>query len=125
LNNKTVGHGGEEAALQFIQSQGYAIIDTNVRPFLGMRRGEIDIIAWYGQVLCIIEVKTRASRRFDVTEAITVAKRRQLTRLAQAYMSRHNIASNECRFDVVCVYTRQDGKPPDIELSQGAFDPVY
>ena len=90
-----------------------------------MRRGEIDIAAWDGDVLCIIEVKTRISQRFDATEAITVTKRRQLTRLARAYTDRHGLQSTECRFDVICVYNSANEGAPTIQLIKGAFDPVY
>jgi putative endonuclease len=125
LNHKTVGNDGEAAAVRFLEQNCYRVIDTNVRPLAGMRRGEIDIVAWFGDVLCIIEVKTRASHRFDATDAITITKRRQLTRLAQAYINRHKLADNECRFDVICVYNLVDGREPVIQHIPAAFDPVY
>jgi putative endonuclease len=124
FNNKTIGNDGENAAVRYIEESGYSVIDTNVRPLSGMRRGEIDIVAWYGDILCIIEVKTRSSRYFDVTDAITISKRRQLTRLAQAYVAKHKLAT-ECRFDVVCIYNHNPNAAPLIELVPGAFDPVY
>jgi putative endonuclease len=121
MNTKILGASGEELAVRHLQTAGYAIIDTNVRPFSGMRRGEIDIIAWHKDILCIIEVKTRASDRFDVTEAITISKRRQLTKLAHAYVAKHRLDRFECRFDVVCIYSSAGV----VKIIAGAFDPVY
>ena len=125
MNNKEMGNSGEGLAVKYLEQNGYSIIDTNVRPFAGMRRGEIDIVAWDGDVICIIEVKTRRSSRFDAFDAITVSKRRQLTRLAQAYITRYNLVQKECRFDVVVVYDNEDIPEPIVQLSRHAFDPVY
>jgi putative endonuclease len=125
VNNKDIGVSGEAEASKYLEKSGYSIIDVNVRPFPGMRRGEIDIVAWDGEVLCIVEVKTRLSRRFDASDAITVTKRRQLTRLAKAYIDKYRLNNTECRFDVMCIYNRAEYSPSDIELIRGAFDPVY
>jgi putative endonuclease len=125
VNNKDIGGAGEAAAATYIENLGYKVIDTNVRPFSDKRRGEIDIVAWHGDVLCIIEVKTRVSHVFDATEAITIGKRRQLTKLAKAYISKYRLDSTECRFDVICVYNRAGQSEPYIELRAGAFDPCH
>ena len=125
MSNKQVGSEGELAAVIYMERAGYDIIDTNVRPLPGMRRGEIDIVAWHGDILCIVEVKTRLSKRFDAADAITVTKRRQLTLLAQAYINKYRLNRSECRFDVVCVYNRDNNLAPQVELMPGAFDPVY
>lgn len=126
MNRKATGNDGEEAAVRHLERLGYSVIDTNVRPFPDMRRGELDIVAWHGEILCFIEVKTRNSRKFDATDAITITKRRQLTKLAVAYMNRHKLTSNICRFDVICIYNNAFNKStPTVELLTGAFDPVY
>jgi putative endonuclease len=125
MTSKDIGNEGELAAALYLEQSGSAIIDTNIRPLAGMRRGEMDIVAWDGDVFCVIEVKTRASRRFDATEAVTVTKRRKLTLLAQAYMGKYRLNTSECRFDVVCVYNRDNNVQPIIEVIKGAFDPLY
>ena len=99
----------------------------------GAMRGEIDIIAWQTQgakrILCFIEVKTR---RADATgvwsrgapqEAVTFAKQKQISRLANAYVSFHRLHDVPCRFDVVEVWHQQD-RAPRIEHHISAFDYV-
>jgi len=56
---KTIGSRGEEETVAFLETRGYSIVDTNVRPLGGMARGEIDVIAWDGEYLVFCEVKTR------------------------------------------------------------------
>ena len=76
------GKIGEDLACQYLQKQGYKIIERN---FL-IRGGEIDIIALDGQTLVYIEVKTRTSDQFGrPEEAVTAWKLRFLERAAKFY----------------------------------------
>ena len=51
-------------------------------------RGEIDIIAWEGDVLAVCEVKTRRGVAFGTpAEAINRAKARRLRRLAALWLA--------------------------------------
>jgi len=85
-------------------------------------RGEIDIIAWHGKVLCFIEVKARTSEVHGAPqEAVNRAKQRQLSRLATAYVSFHRLSDVSCRFDVVEVWLSPDAAPR-LRLCQNAFD---
>ena len=122
------GQIGEDLAARFLVSRGYQIVARNWRPTtasgkrsLGHTRGEIDIIAWHGEILCFIEVKTRSSNRFGAPqEAVNMAKQRQISRLANAYVSQ-NPTENSCRFDVVEVWL-SDGETPRLALCSNAFD---
>ena len=49
------GVAGEEITCNFLQEQGYSIIEQNHRSGLG----ELDIIAAYGEFIIFCEVKTR------------------------------------------------------------------
>ena len=51
------GSQGETEAYLFLRGQGYKIVATNFRA--PQDHGEIDLIAWDGDTLCFIEVKTR------------------------------------------------------------------
>lgn len=127
------GEQGEELAARFLEARGYRIIERNWRPTLagGKRsgmRGEIDCIAWQpsprGEILCFIEVKTRASDAFGTPqEAVTPSKQRQICRLANAYVSYHP-TNAACRFDVVEVWLSDDNRTPRIALHTSAFDYV-
>jgi putative endonuclease len=116
------GQDGEEVAARFLESNGYTLLERNWRAGNALR-GEIDCIARHGRVLCFVEVKTRASNEHGAPqEAVTRGKQRQLSRLANAYVSLHRLADVPCRFDVVEVWLPHDGNAPRLALHQNAFD---
>lgn len=123
-NNKTFGARGEADTSAFLEARGYRLIDANVRPLGGMARGELDLIAWQGDTLVFIEVKTRRTargRQGTPAEAVDVRKQKQLVALASAYLAYHALDDVPCRFDVVEVIER-DGQPPRFTLIPNAFD---
>ena len=93
-----LGKSGEDIAIDYLKNKKYKIVDKGFR-FL---RGEIDIIAYDGETLVFVEVKTRKNTRFNQPEeSVTPAKRKQLRRVAQGYLLRQHIDDVECRFDVL------------------------
>lgn len=93
-----LGKSGEDVATEYLKKKKYKIVDKGFR-FL---RGEIDIIAYDGETLVFVEVKTRKSTSFSQPEeSVTPAKRKQLRRVAQGYLLRNHIQDVECRFDVL------------------------
>ena len=123
---KTVGRRGEEETVAFLEARGYRIVDTNVRPLGGMARGEIDIVAWDGAYLVFCEVKTRrvaSGAQGTPAEAVGPAKQKQITRLAMAYLAKHELNDVDCRFDVVEV-VRRPPAPARFTLLRNAFTPV-
>jgi putative endonuclease len=119
------GQEGETLAARFLESRGFLIVERNWRAGNTLR-GEVDIIAWHherhSKVLCFIEVKTRSSDGHGAPqEAVTNTKQRQLSRLANAYVSL-NAIEMPCRFDVVEVWLPSDGTLPRIVLHSNAFD---
>jgi len=117
------GQSGEDAAAAFLKKRGYKIVERNWRPGTAMR-GEVDCIAWHGKVLCFVEVKARSSdAKGAPQEAVTRSKQRQLSRLANAYVSMNRIVNIPCRFDVVEVWLAAEEKEaPRIALCRNAFD---
>jgi putative endonuclease len=93
-----LGKSGEDVAIEYLKKKKYRIVEKGFR-FL---RGEIDIIAYAGETLVFVEVKTRKNTRFSQPEeSVTSAKRKQLRRVAQGYLLRNHIQDVECRFDVL------------------------
>jgi putative endonuclease len=115
------GFRGEREALLHLRKQGYTVVARRWKtPKL---RGDVDLIAWDGEWLCFVEVKTRSSRGLVAAEAaIDDDKQTTLRRMARAYLrgfpepARSDIP---VRFDVVSVYFEPAGH--DIEVQKGAF----
>ena len=123
-NRKAVGAAGEASAVAFLESRGYRLVDANVRPEGGMARGEIDLIAWHGDCLVFVEVKTRRmaqGTQGTPLEAVDARKRRQLVALAAAYLAHHALDNVPCRFDVVEVIESRGGFAR-FRLLLNAFD---
>ncbi len=79
---KGLGARGEDLAVQALERAGLHVLLRNWR----CPRGEIDIVANEGDLLVIVEVKTRRGRAAGTPEqGVTPAKQRKLCQLAQAY----------------------------------------
>jgi putative endonuclease len=116
-----VGRRGETEAYFHLRRLGYRIVATNFR--VPNDRGEIDLIAWDGDVLCFIEVKTRLDDSFaPPSTAVTGEKQEHIRSVAKAYLRRLSSEQRpSCRFDVVSVVPSLDGRTPEITLRKGAF----
>ncbi|HTZ89469.1 MAG TPA: YraN family protein [Alloacidobacterium sp.] len=114
------GRRGELAAFFYLRRQGYIVVARGWRS--GRLRGDIDLIAWNGDTLCFIEVKTRSTHDVATAEAaVDEDKRRTLRRLARSYM--RQLPNNEvaARFDILSIYLEKE-KAAEFELFRGAFD---
>ena len=124
--NQRRGQTGEDAAVLYLQARGYKVVVRNWRPAKeasSVLRGEIDCIAWHGKTLVFVEVKARTSNQQGTPqEAVTPAKQRQLSRLANAYISYQRLPDTPCRFDVVEVWLAAGDEAPRLALHQNAFD---
>lgn len=119
-SNRKMGEIGEKAARDYLERLGYRIIDTNFRT----RIGEIDLVAYDGNILAFIEVKTRSSSRYGTPgEAIDWKKQRKLNKLALLYLSKNRVLYSQIRFDAVEVIVR-DEQVRRIYLIKDAFQTV-
>lgn len=79
------GKKGEGLAVQYLERQGYKIIEKNWRY---SRLGELDLIAEKGDTLVFIEVKTRTSSEYGhPTEVIVPKKLNRMRNLAEIYIN--------------------------------------
>jgi putative endonuclease len=116
LNSRKEGSRGEDLAAEYLERNGYEILDRNYR----FERGEVDLIAKDGDELVFIEVKARRSDAFGLPEdAITPQKEEQIKRVAEGYLFERQIENQACRFDVVAI-TYNQGKA-DIRVIRNAF----
>ena len=90
--------------------RGFRIVAANFSVPVGRNRigavinVEIDLVAYEGDTLCFVEVKSRASDWFAPPEAnVDRRKQRQIARAARAYRRMFDLAGEPYRYDVVTV----------------------
>lgn len=113
-NQRKTGSLYERKAGEYLQEQGYEILEYNYR----CRAGEIDIVAREGDYLVFCEVKYRKNdRKGTPLEAVTLKKQRTISRCAMFYIMERGLGGQPCRFDVAGI-TGSEGK---VELVRDAF----
>ena len=114
---QALGRRGEDLAHRYLRRQGFIIVARNYR--LSAGDAEADLIAWDGDALVFIEVKSRATADFGPPErAIGEEKRAHLLRIAREYTRKTDTPWDRIRFDVVTVILT---KPPSIHLYRDAL----
>ena len=101
--HKKLGASGEQAAAEFLISQGYGILERNYSAPVG----EIDIIAARENTISFVEVKTRKSTVCGTpAQAVNYYKQQKIIRTAKWYISSKHIDEDSYyfSFDVVEVY---------------------
>jgi len=115
------GERGELAALFFLMREGFHVVARRWNE--GPEPGDLDLVAWQGDVLCFIEVKTRTTEGLAAPQmAVDQHKRKILRRLAEQYL-RHlpgDERAPRTRFDIVTV-VELPGEARRIRLIPGAF----
>ena len=117
--HQRTGTRGEEDAYFYLRRLGYVVVARNFRS--PRCHGEIDLIAWDGDILCFIEVKTRTSRDVKTPEAaVDRHKRRELAEVAREYRRRLP-PTCQWRIDIVSVYYDRFTSRPQIEVFRNAY----
>ena len=112
------GKMGEILAREYLESKGFAILETN------WRRGkyEVDIIAYMEGLIVFAEVKTRSQTDYgEPEEFVTLDKQRAYIRLADNYVIDHQ-RQEEVRFDIISVEIQ--GLDHHITHLENAFSAV-
>jgi putative endonuclease len=118
---RSLGQRGERAAARYLRRQGYKIVGRGERDHFG----ELDLVAVEGRTIVFVEVKTRTSHEAGhPAEAVGPEKQKRLTRLALAYLKRHDLLENAARFDVLAITWPDGAKRPTIEHIKNAFEAV-
>lgn len=110
-----LGRMGEQIAMQFLQQNGYTVLERNVH----CGHQEIDLIVADEHALVFVEVKTRScistqpGRYGRPARAVDRTKQHNLLLAAQAYLRNHPKNGLCPRLDVVEVYV-QSGWTGDV-----------
>ena len=98
-----LGKNGEKVALEYLEEQGYLILEKN----FSCRQGEIDIIARDKDYIVFFEIKSRTSRKYGLpSEAVTKEKIKHILKTASYYLYKHHLENANTRVDVIEVYVR-------------------
>lgn len=117
VNRKQFGDLGESLVAEQLVRAGYRIRDRNVQ----CRRGELDIVAERGALLCFVEVRMRSTSVWgDPSLTVSREKQRKVIYSAMEYLQRHRLSGRLIRFDVASVVGR--GRAGVVELIPNAFE---
>ena len=112
----TFGRRSEIQAIDHLRSVGFRIVTSGYRA----KGGEVDVIAWEGDILVFVEVKARRNPE-PPEDAVGFNKQRRIVRAAQAYLAKHRLHEVPYRFDVLAV-TELPGARPEFRLFRDAFN---
>ena len=105
--NKELGLEGEQQAAEYLNNQGFRILEMNYR----YSRSEIDIIASKNDLLVFVEVKVRTNTNYGLPENFVDDKKAvNIIKGADNYINEINWKGN-IRFDIISIV--KDG---DTEL---------
>ncbi len=94
-----LGDKGEEIAAQHLTALGYRILERKYR----YRHAEIDLIVQRGDLLVIVEVKSRSGSFYEAP-VITIPKLKMLRLIRAAdHFARSTSGNYEVRFDVIYI----------------------
>jgi putative endonuclease len=95
---RRLGRVAEWTALLFLMAKGYRPQHRNWRG----AGGELDLVMMHRDTTVFVEVKARSSDDFGgAAAALHDKKKRTLTRVSAAYLSRYSLWERPCRFDLV------------------------
>jgi putative endonuclease len=112
----TVARGmtAQRVAERALQARGCVVTERNFRCVVG----EIDLIAYDGDELVFVEVRSRGEAGCGRAEdTVGEAKQRRIARVADLYLSARRPVFASCRFDVVGV------NADEVEVFVDAFRP--
>jgi putative endonuclease len=111
----TFGRRCELLAIDHIRSLGYRVVTSGYRT----KGGEVDVIAWDGDVLVFIEVKARQNTE-PPEDSVGFRKQQRIVRAAHRYISRYRLHESPYRFDILSVTVLPMSKP-QFRLLRDAF----
>ncbi len=104
MKNTQIGKIGENHAKEYLEKQGYKILETNIH---FSRTCEIDIIAQDKNTIVFIEVKTRSSEACgSPLEAITKTKFNNIKTGAFNYLQEHKF--KKFRIDAISIILKPE-----------------
>lgn len=111
------GRQSEIDGAAHLRSCGFRVVASGYRT----RSGEVDLIAWDGDMLVFVEVKALHSPA-PPEDAVGPTKQRRIMRAADSYLRQYGLLEAAYRFDILAV-TARPGQKPEFRLLRDAFGP--
>lgn len=100
-------HRGEDAAAAYLERVGIAVVERR----WACEAGRIDIVAWVGDTLVIVDVATTKAGQQGELWTPTPAKARRMRRLAKAYIEYADLdESTRWRYDRINLIVISDDR---------------
>jgi len=120
-SNKATGKLGEDLAAEYLQQQGYEILERN----WGNKWGEIDLVCKVAPLgatlptLVFVEVKTKIGQQFGAPhEMVNPRKLLQIQRIASLYPAGKNQPK---RIDVIAIVLTRERKLQSLNHYQAVY----
>jgi len=93
------GKKGEQLAIDFLLKKGYSILEKNYRYL----KAEVDIIAQNGEILAIVEVRSRSTDFIENIAETVTKKKMQLQIIAADHYVTDLDLDVEVQFDIITI----------------------
>lgn len=89
---------GVDAAMAFLERTGMTVVARDYK----CPAGRMDIVAWYGENLIFVEVRTRrtSSKTMDA-DRVSASKAKRLRAILRHWLSENEVSPREVRFDAI------------------------
>ena len=115
-----IGRRGEDIAHRYLQAKGYSVVHRNYKT--PGAKAEADLVAWDGDTLVIIEVKTRTSEQYGPPERnINRVKELKVITAGEHYARRVDVPQERLRFDAISIVLL--GETIKVEHFPGSIRP--
>lgn len=113
------GQRSEKFAAKYIRKFGYKILAAN----LSDRLGELDLIARDGEVLVVIEVRSKIDPDPQVAaNSVDYAKQKRITDATLRFLTLHKLLGRTVRFDILALGWPANAKEPAVLHIKNAFE---
>ena len=113
------GQRSEKYAAKYVRKLGYKILAAN----LSDRLGELDLIVRDGDVIAVIEVRSKSDPDPQVAaNSVSHAKQKRITEATLRFLTRHKLLGRTVRFDVLALGWPANAKEPAVLHIKNAFE---
>lgn len=120
-SRRKLGDLGEKLAEEYLEKQGYEIVDRNYQK----RSGEIDLIARKNKIIIFVEVKTRTKNENEEyrppEEAVNFSKQRKIIKTARSYLFENRCSGKtNWQIDIIAIELDRQTRRADLRHIKNA-----